>query len=516
MMMKAGLQFVYRVLRPQLWSLTLCAATALICLITVYLIVWPAYQNPIARMYTSKLGYASIIRKSGGAFPVKSAAVERREIVGKFIGEGLVQSEPIQVPMIAMARILKVNVVEGQRVRKGDVIVELDRSRIEMKIQSARAALRTARSELDRVRLGTVNVLQEERSDILSLRSRAAEQKALVAQEVMKMHQSLAERNAMSTADFASSRLAAIRAELERQELEIAAQTASAGRQYSIKIGESAIREAELTLEHRLKELDDYVSRAPSDGIVERVLVHSGEYNQDPGRPAVLLASGLWFECYLDQTALGRVQVGDAVEVRLSAYQDRLFPGSIERIRPLVNFALGGPETNRPIRPLGTGAPEWPATFSVRVALEPSDDLVVPGLTGYATVIQKRNTLSVPRGTVTAVSGNRGIAFVVGDDGQTFQPRNVVMGIRDHGFVEIRDGLRPGETVITDGYQVLQPGDQIAIQGSDPGVRRSNGHPNDATADRIRLVGMNADAEPNAEPSNKPAEVGNDATPPRP
>ena len=134
----------------------------------------------------------------------------------------------------------------------------------------------------------------------------------------------------------------------------------------------------------RENELEDYTSRSPADGIVERVLVHAGEYNQDPGRPAVVIASGLWFECYLDQTALGRVKVGDDVEVRLAAYQDHLFHGSITHVRPLVNFSLGGPETNRPMRPLGTGSPEWPSTFSVRIELESDGYLIVPGLTGYA------------------------------------------------------------------------------------------------------------------------------------
>ena len=54
--------------------------------------------------------------------------------------------------------------------------------------------------------------------------------------------------------------------------------------------------------------------------------------------------------------------------------------------------------------------------------------------------------------------------FVVGDDGVSFEPRNVVVGIRDNHFVEIRSGLEKGETVITDGYQVLEPGDRIAIK----------------------------------------------------
>ena len=76
---------IFDFLRSQLWALALCVVTAIICIVVVYQIVWPAYQNPIARMYTSKLGYSSVIRKTGGAFPITSAKVQRRDITGKFL-----------------------------------------------------------------------------------------------------------------------------------------------------------------------------------------------------------------------------------------------------------------------------------------------------------------------------------------------------------------------------------------------------------------------------------------------
>jgi len=452
------------VLRPLYLSLGLSLLTAGVCLIFAVVIIWPAYKNPIARMYTSKLGYSSIIRKTKGAFPVEVTTIEEREIIGKFIGEGLTQSEPIQVPMIAMAKIKRVNAVEGQRIRAGDVIVELDRTKLDLKIQSAESALTTAKAELERVRTGTVNVLQHERPDMQDLHAKAAAAKTEIAQQLLAMYNKLRRENIVTEADLADKRLNAINAEFLEKETKLSAEMAAYGRERSIQIAESAITEADLTLKHRICELDDYTSISPADGIVERVLVHAGEYNQDPGRPAVLIASGLWFECYLDQTALGRVKVGDEVEVRLAAHQDQIIKGAITQVRPLVNFALGGPETNRPIRPLGTGSPEWPSTFSVRIEMETNDLMVVPGLTGYATVLQRRKVLALPRGSISAVSGNRGIVYVVGDDEQSFEPRNVTTGISDGLWIEVREGLTAGEVVISDGYQVLQPDDRIVFR----------------------------------------------------
>ena len=428
-------------------------------------------------MYTSKLGYASVIRQTDGAFPVKVCEVRQREIIGKFIGEGLTQSEPIQVPMIAMGRILKVNASEGARVRAGEVLVEIDTEKIDLKIASARASLSTAKAELERVELGTVNVLQDERPDVLALRAAAAEEEAVVALSALQVKLALENRDSASGMEISAAKLAAIQAELNAKEKRLLAETAITGRENSIRIANASIQEAELHLQHRLADRRDYESICPSDGIVERVLVHEGEYNQDPGRPAMLLACGLWFECYLDQTALGRVFRGDEVEIRLSAYQDRIFRGKVIQVKPLVNFALGGPETNRPIRPLGTGAPEWPSTFSVRIEIETEGELVVPGMTGYGTIVQKRFVPSVPVGTVTAISGGRGIAYVLTDE-EHFEPREVVVGLSDGDWVEIKEGVVLGDRIICDGYQVLKPDDRITAMPFEAESSESEGSKN--------------------------------------
>lgn len=470
-----GVRFGWREFRHQIWPLMLIAITGLIGIVVVKWMVWPAYQNPIARMYTSKLGYSGVLRRSGKPFPVTAAVVQRRIIEGRFIGEGLVQAEPVQVPMIAMAGIRAVHVEEGQRIRKGQRVVELDPTRVDLKIASAEAALATARAELRRVELGTVNVLQEERPDVMDIRLRTAQRQAEIAQELLGTYRELAEGGAISSLKYADARLTLLKALSTRSETEVLARTAAAGRANSLEIARSAVREAELVLAHRRRERLDYVSHAPAGGVVERVLVHAGEYNQDPGRPAVLIASDQWFECYLDQTALGRVADGDAVEVRLGAHPGRVFEGEVTRVRPLVNFSTGGPETTRPIRPMGTGAPEWPATFAVRVRLIDGEVPVVPGMTGYASVIRRRETLAVPRGTVVATSGRRGVAMVVGEDPSTFEPREVLTGIHDDGFLEILEGLKDGDIVIADGHQVLEPGDAIAW--TLPGVEANDTRP---------------------------------------
>ena len=156
-------------IRYQCWPLIFLTVTLILCGLTAWLLIWPAYQNPSARMYTSKLGYATVLRQSGKPFPVKTAVAVERQVTGVFLGEGLVQSEPIQVPMIAMAGIVKVHVQEGDHVKKGQLLVELDDTRIKLKIEAAAAALETARAEQERVKVGSVNILLDERPEICLL-----------------------------------------------------------------------------------------------------------------------------------------------------------------------------------------------------------------------------------------------------------------------------------------------------------------------------------------------------------
>ena len=60
------------------------------------------------------------------------------------------------------------------------------------------------------------------------------------------------------------------------------------------------------------------------------------------------------------------------------------------------------------------------------------------------------------------------------DQARTEQ-RPVLTGVRQDGFVEIRDGLRAGEQIVADGLNKIQPGQPVRIlasqKGAEPGAR---------------------------------------------
>ncbi|WP_169977133.1 efflux RND transporter periplasmic adaptor subunit [Tautonia rosea] len=443
-----------------LGMITVALSTALLILA-----IMPRYQDPAARLYTSKLGYAGIARKLGKPFPVSAATVQHLPLTTTYQGEGMTRSEPIQVPLIPLGTIQKIHADLGDPVTKGQVLVEIDPRRAQVKINAAQAAITIALGELERTELGSSYILAQERPALERIRHKYAELRAQVNNEIMAMNVELLRRNASNRKNLLLDSLSQLEAMADLELENVSLGMAEAGAEASVRIAKAKIEEAKLALQHRELELEDYTVRSPADGVVERLLVHEGEYNQDPGKPAMLLASGVWFEARMDQTSIGRFSPGTPAAVHLESYPGQPIPGTVTKILPVVTYDLGGPEATRPIRPLGTGAPEWPSTFGVQITLHTEELLIVPGLTGFARIESTHAGPSIPNAALVARSGRT--AFVYVADGDQRKTKEVVIGASAGGYTEIQAGLEPGQIVLIDGYQILETGDSVQIETLD-------------------------------------------------
>jgi len=442
----------------------LAVAAALAAAIVIGVIL-PGYRSPQSRFSTSRLGYPSMFRRFGVPFKVRTTKLVPRRLGHTALGEGLMRTEPFVVPIVPMGRIDSVLVAVGDRVAKGQLIATVDEGKARIKVDAARAAVKTAQAELERVRIGSAYVLDQERPERDKIRLSAAEQEAEVRAEIVEMLESLTEQKFASRFDYLQQRLAQIELQARLNEAKFNLGMSTRGVQESQAIAESAIREAELAVEHRLLELADHQVHSIADGVIERCLVREGEYNQDPGKPGFLITGKTWFEANFDQTCYGDFASGHRALVRLEARPGEALEGEVEYIEPFVKYDLGGPESSRPIRPLGTGAPEWPATFAVRVHLAGDNPLVLPGMTGFCVIESATEAACLPRSAVSAITAVRGIVYVVRDG--AFEPREVALGTVEGDWIQIRDGLAADETVISDGWQVLDSGDRIEIEAEE-------------------------------------------------
>ncbi len=235
-------------------------------------------------------------------------------------GQGIVEpaDRPTNVAAAVPGRISSVKVKEGDEVRAGDVLVELDREIEAAAVASAKAEVASAKADLDRALHGqrwedrAAAQAEAEAAAMRSEQSRAILERLRKAQAGGGVTGDEVDRaDKQAKQDSASANAAAARrkaADAGSRSEDIAAATAR------LDGAEARQREAEARLEQR-------VVRAPIDGQVLAVRVRAGEYFQPGGEALVVLGDmkTIRVRIDVDERDVGAVAIGARTIVRVSA-----------------------------------------------------------------------------------------------------------------------------------------------------------------------------------------------------
>lgn len=131
---------------------------------------------------------------------------------------------------------------------------------------------------------------------------------------------------------------------------------------------------------------------------------------------------------------LGKVKVGQEVNVHVLSYPKQTFPGQVTLIEPNLD-----PLTR---------------TVNVRITLDNKEGLLKPGMFVRANVILTHNkaALTVPNAALLQAGSEQ---FVFVQNGYTYKRVDVKVGAVDDDYSEIIDGLVPGDLVVTQGNREL-------------------------------------------------------------
>ena len=427
-------------------------------------VIIPAYKSPLSRTQNSKYAYSNMQRSLGFVQNVDLSKVVTGSFNSNLLGEGMLHSQSVLIPIIPMARVEKLHVEEGDYVKKGQLLLELENTLASAELESAKLALRNAKSEQQRVNIGSNYILAQERPEKDKINLLSAEKNIELLSKRNKRFKSLLHSGAVSKDEYLESELKLTQAKKEYEQAKFSLSMSSKGQEQSIDIARNVVSDQKHQLKMVSNELKDYKIYATDDGIVEKVLIRQGEYNQDSGRPAFILATGLWFEAHLDQMAISSVKKGNLASVHLEAYPGVKFSGEITRVYPIVTYNQGGPESERPLRPRGSSSPEWPSTFKVRIELNQKNYQLVPGLTGFAKINSNKKSKSIPLKAITSVTNNKALVYLPVRD--SFEVREVVTGVKNSDSIEILSGLELGDLVIMNGFYGLEKGDKVNIVDS--------------------------------------------------
>ena len=189
--------------------------------------------------------------------------------------------------------------------------------------------------------------------------------------------------------------------------------------------------------EHQIHELE--VTRqlkkrihihSPFDGTVMKVGVREGQY-VTPTTELYLLAdlSRVWVYVDVYEEDLPWIKLGDKAEMRVRAAPGRTFHGKVAYVYPYME---------RKTR-----------TARVRLEFDNPNLLLKPEMFANVTLRAGRvaDAVVIPSEAVVR-SGERDLVFVVREPGK-FEPRQVTLGLSADGLVQILNGVKPGEEVVT-------------------------------------------------------------------
>jgi len=387
----------------------------------------------------------------------------------------------IQIKSKASGQVTRIHVVEGQMVRAGDVLVELDPIDERRTVEARQAEVDRATSAHEKAKIALRNYQQD--LPLLTALAKARLDDATARYEdaafrwdKMKGYiegQAAGQVEAVTTksnwlASMAARDLAAVEYQRARNNEEILLKSATE----DLKQSEAILRQAQKQLDEAQTRLDETTVRTTSDGMVYSITIREGEMIQSGtmslmgGTQLMILAdtSAMFVMAQVDEADIGAIReiapeyarpgltekldeadyqerakkivsemLDESVEVTVDAYRWETYHGVIERILP------------EPIRVSGAVA------FRVRVRLVGSDLEKLMGLQADLSFTTKKKTGLVLVKNEALHSEGRNCFVYVPAEGRPREEKKipVEIGITDGTFTEIKSGLKPGDPVFT-------------------------------------------------------------------
>jgi HlyD family secretion protein len=385
----------------------------------------------------------------------------------------------------AFGKIVKLHVKEGDKVKKGQLLAQLENVQSSADVNATRASLQGAQTDFVAAEAG----LQTSRADLNRAKSDADH-----AQLDWVRTQGLYKDALIAKQDYDTKKAAWESADAGLAQAQ--ARVAQAIAQKDSAQKHIVQNQANLTRVSDVLQKTTY--EAPFDGVITNLPVREGEtvvigIQNSPGSTLMTLAdmSVITAEVKVDETDIVNVRMGQSAEVTIDAIPRKTFHGTVTEIGDNAIVRSTGVSTSQ-----ATSTSEEAKDFKVVVTLnDPPPDLR-PGLstTAKITTATRNNVVSIPIQALTVRNhadlrskdaSGKGVeaaapvenakqkeeiqgVFVIRHKKAEFVP--VATGISGTTDIEVTKGVQEGDEVITGSYKVLRtlkPGTSVKIDNSE-------------------------------------------------
>lgn len=434
----------------------------------------------------------TVHQSSKNVVTVQTGKVQRQDLATIVSGSGEIKPKNyVNIGANAFGKITHLYVKEGDHVKKGQLLAQLENVQPEADVNANEASLQAARTDA----IAADAALKTSQADLV--RAQADYDRNKLDWE---RAQSLFKDGLIAKSDFDSRRNAWATADAGL----IQAQARVAQTKAQEDSAERRVTQAKATLMHYADLLQKTTYPAPFNGVITNLPVREGEtvvigIQNAQGSTLMTIAdmSVITAEVKVDETDIVNVKLGQPAEVTIDAIPKKIFHGNVSEIGNNAIVRSTGVSTSQQ-----TTTSEEAKDFKVVVTLQDAPQDLRPGLstTAKITTATRSNALSLPIQALTlrtkeqieqqnnppgsvhaAPPAGKEVAsktkkneevqgaFVIRDKKAIFVP--VTTGITGTTDIEVLDGLKEGDEVITGSYKILRtlrPGSSVKIDNTVP------------------------------------------------
>jgi HlyD family secretion protein len=376
----------------------------------------------------------------GGSAPLLHFATVRRTRIESMVStNGKVEPAEWAAARAETAGVVRsISVHQGQDVRAGEPLVELDTTGARAELAAALAREQEARAESATLKQGGKAAQLASLDDSI----RSAQSAEEVAQRNYDVLRRLESQHAATKLQVQEAKDALNRAKLQVSAFQDQKRTLVTSSDRTVADAKLHDAQAAVALARRRVSLGQV--KAPISGTVYQFDLKIGAYLQ-PGELVALVGdiSNVKVTVYVDEPDLGRVGLNMPVSITWDARPGQKWWGRVDKLPTQV--------VSLQARTVGE---------VTTVVSNPNHDLL-PGVTVNATIISKveNNTLSIPKAALRTIRGSTGVYKLQGDS-LAWTP--VKTGISDINNVQILSGLQSGDRVAD---RVVEPSDAEITDG---------------------------------------------------
>jgi HlyD family secretion protein len=331
----------------------------------------------------------------------------------------VIEEQQIQATQTAL--VSQVLLEAGDRVEKGQLVMILTNSALEAELASVRSQLAQVKSQLSQAEL-----------ELLARRAELNQ-----AQDDLDRKKALLDAGALAEADYQTAQLqfSKIRNSVAQQESSVAGLAQQVG-------------DHQIMLDALLSQSAEWEVRSSVAGVLLDRPVKKGQVVA-PGTLLALIGAdeGMEIKTDLLSDEIGQVQVGQKVTISAPVLGEQSLSGQVSKIYPQAYekvSALGVIQRRVPVVISLPQTANLRPGYEVRVAIE---------------TVHKEDVTLLPREAIRLNSNGDYQVMAVVDNRMVTTP--VIVGEKNQLWVEIIEGIEPGQIVIRDGSQEVKEGSRV-------------------------------------------------------